>query len=199
MTSTLIKKHQFDTVFDSQKVFRLLLEAMSNPLRRVTIREFADKLFGEYPAFLAIAMTLLDNEMRFSTCENKELSDEISTLTLAAKGPIDTADFIFVCDPNDIKSVIGAAKCGTLSDPHKSAIVIIRNDESVQYPLTLIGPGIDGIITPLVSQIVKDTMILRDMQYYEYPQGIDLIFITSAGELFAIPRSTRMEAKTWRM
>lgn len=43
MTSTLIKKHRFDTVFDNQKVFRLLLEAMSNPLRSVSMREFAEQ------------------------------------------------------------------------------------------------------------------------------------------------------------
>ena len=141
MTLQLTKKHSFDLVFDSQKVFRLILEAMSNPARVVNISEYAIKLFGDYPdcvgkhpsavfttrslAFLALAMTLLDNEVSFSACENHSLTDEIASLTLAKKENIESADFVFVCDPNDIRSVIENAKCGTLSDPHKSATVII--------------------------------------------------------------------------
>ena len=45
MSSTLSKKYSFDSVFDSQKVFRLILEAISNPSRVVNINESADKLF----------------------------------------------------------------------------------------------------------------------------------------------------------
>lgn len=195
MISTLSKKHSFDTVFDSQKVFRLILEAMSNPARVVNIKEYADKLFGENPVFLAVAITLLDNEVRFNTCDDQDLSGEISSLTLAKSGQIESADFIFVCDQDNLKSAIKKAKCGTLSDPHKSAAVIIRNDGVSNCSLTLTGPGIDGKITAHVPQIVKDAMILRDEQNYEYPQGIDLIFVTSTGELFALPRLTRMEAQ----
>jgi len=60
MISTLSKKHNFDPVFDSQQVFRLLLEAMSNPTKVVNIKEYADKLYGGNPVFLALAMTLLE-------------------------------------------------------------------------------------------------------------------------------------------
>ena len=134
MISTLSKKHSFDTVFDSQKVFRLLLEAMSNPTRVVNIKEYADKLFGDHPVFLAAAMTLLDNEVSFNTCGNHSLSDEIASLTLAKREQIENADFVFVCEPNAIKSVIENAKCGTLSDPHKSATVIIGNNCDKKTP-----------------------------------------------------------------
>lgn len=50
--------HTFDEVFDSQKVFRCLLETMANPGRRCVIREQSQKLFGENPELLAAAMTL---------------------------------------------------------------------------------------------------------------------------------------------
>ena len=89
MTSTLLKKHNFDIVFDSQKVFRLILEAMSNPARVVNIKIFADKLFGENPEFLVIAMTLLDNEISFNIGENYLLSQEIASLTLAKTAEIE--------------------------------------------------------------------------------------------------------------
>lgn len=45
--------HQFDEVFDTQAVFRLLLDAMSNPTRTVSVAAQKEKLFGDYGAFLA--------------------------------------------------------------------------------------------------------------------------------------------------
>ena len=53
--------HQFDEVFDTQAVFRKVLEAMSNPTRTVSVAEQMEKLFGNHRAFLALGMTLLDN------------------------------------------------------------------------------------------------------------------------------------------
>ena len=191
MSLQLTKKHNFDAVFDSQKVFRLILEAMSNPARIVHINEYADKLKGAYPAFMAVAMTLLDNEVSFNTCENHLLLEEIASLTLAKREQIESADYIFVCNPNDITNVIDNAKCGTLSDPHKSATVIVQNDDGDECRIVLYGPGIDGQNEVQISQTVKNTLALRDAMKYEYPQGIDLLFISGEGELFAIPRLVR--------
>lgn len=190
MTLQLIKKHNFDTVFDSQRVFRLILDAMSSPTKIVNIKEYADKLFGDCPVFMAAAMTLLDNEVSFHVCGDYALSDEIASLTLAKQENLESADFIFV-NINDISGVIENAKRGTLVDPHKSATVIILNDNTSECSLTLFGPGIDGQKEIQTSGAVKDLIALRDVQNYEYPQGIDLIFISSEGELFAIPRLTK--------
>jgi alpha-D-ribose 1-methylphosphonate 5-triphosphate synthase subunit PhnH len=195
MISTLSKKHSFDTVFDSQKVFRMILEAMSNPARVVNISEYAAKLSGGHPAFLAVAMTLLDNEVSFNTCENDVLSDEIASLTLARRDEIESADFVFVSYQDDIKNAMENMKCVTLSDPHKSATAVIRNVDCPAGRVKLSGPGIDGHITVHVTQTVKHAVLLRDAQNYEYPQGIDMLFVSNNGELLAIPRLTRMEAE----
>jgi len=195
MISTLSKKHSFDLVFDSQKVFRLILKAMSNPARVVRIRKYADALFGDQPMFLALAITLLDNEVSFNTCENQSLSAEITSLTLTRRAGLESADFVFVSNPNRIKEVIGNVKHGTLSDPHKSATVIIRNDDEPNRLLTLSGPGIDCCVEILASNTVVDAILCRNEQNYEYPQGIDLIFISSAGELLAIPRLVSLSAE----
>jgi alpha-D-ribose 1-methylphosphonate 5-triphosphate synthase subunit PhnH len=173
MISTLSKKHSFDSVFDSQRVFRLVLEAMSNPGRTVHI--------GGGP-FLSLALTLLDNEVSFYAWG--ELSDEIVSMTLSKRDDMESADFIFTQDI----SVIEAAKCGTLADPHKSATVIIQNDGDPIRKLTLSGPGIDGRVEIQASQTVKDAITLRDAQNYEYPQGIDLSFVSADGGMFAVPR-----------
>jgi alpha-D-ribose 1-methylphosphonate 5-triphosphate synthase subunit PhnH len=198
MISTLSKKHNFDPVFDSQQVFRLLLEAMSNPTKVVNIKEYADKLYGGNPVFLALAMTLLDNETGFYTCGDLALQEDITALTLARNEQIGCADFIFVGDSlpdapqSCLKSVIENAKCGALADPHLSATVIIQNEGEHDIPLTLHGPGIDGHIVVRTTHTVTEALTARDAQYYEYPQGIDLIFVAGEGDLFAIPRLTRL-------
>jgi alpha-D-ribose 1-methylphosphonate 5-triphosphate synthase subunit PhnH len=195
MISTLTKKHSFDAVYDSQKVFRLILEAMSHPARVVSVIKYAEKLYGEHPAFLAIAMTLLDNEVSFNTCDNRLLSDEIASLTLAKKERKELADFVFIHETSDIKTVIEEVKCGTPADPHKNATLVLQNDGAAVFWLSFSGPGIKGRRSVPATRIVRDAVAFRDLQNYEYPQGIDLIFVSNAGELFAITRLTRMETE----
>lgn len=187
------KIHNFDQVYDSQKLFRLLLEAMSNPTRRVNIKEFAEKMYGENAEFLALAMTLLDNEVTFSTCENQEISDEIVSLTLSNREQSDLADFIFVSDSSLLSEVIETAKAGTLKDPQKSATIIVKDDGSEVVSLHLSGPGIKESVRFLTSGLVEKAIEIRDNNYFEYPQGLDLIFVTNDSELFAIPRLTKKE------
>jgi len=184
----LSKKHNFNEVFDSQALFRLILTAMSNPLRTVNIKEFGDKLFGDNADFLTVAMTLLDNEVSFNTCENRQLSDEIVSLTLSKRETIENADYIFVENSKDLKDTIENAKCGTLIDPHKSATIIVKIPSDKNVYLTLIGPGIDGSATIHTNGIVTNALDFRDSGFFEYPEGIDFVFIDTDCNLFAVPR-----------
>ena len=94
--------HNFDEVFDTQRVFRKLLEAMSNPGRIVSVSEEKDRLFGDFPSFLAVAMTLIDNEVSFSAAGNKELKQDIMLVTLSPEADTRTADYIFVTDRKSV-------------------------------------------------------------------------------------------------
>lgn len=188
------KIHSFDEVFDAQKVFRLILTAMSNPTRTVNIRSFADKLYGRDPAFLAVAMTLLDNEVGFSTCGDDPLSEEILELTLAKRESLENADYIFVSDPAELEGAIRSAKCGTLRDPHKSATILVKNVGQNACRLRLSGAGIKGTTEFFTTELVKIALDIRDGQFYEYPQGVDFIFVSESGDLFAVPRLTLREA-----
>jgi alpha-D-ribose 1-methylphosphonate 5-triphosphate synthase subunit PhnH len=188
------KIHSFHEVFDSQKLFRLILNAMANPAKEAAVSEFTQKLFGCAPDFLAVAMTLLDNKVSFY-CDNGTLSEEIVSLTLAKPETAETADYIFIGEPSALREHIERAKCGTLRDPHKSATLIVRTDEPCDRQLVLSGPGIDGEIQVLTSKTVQDALALRDAQCYEYPQGIDFIFLSSDGCLFAVPRLISWEVR----
>lgn len=182
------KLHSFSEVFDGQVVFRKILEAMSNPGRRVSLLEQAEKMYGDNKMFLALAMTLLDNEVGFCVCENKELAENMSLLTLSKEVPLEEADFILVEEEKDLPKVFEKAKCGTLSDPHKSATIIIKVEEDCEKTWNLYGAGVDGTLQIEVQETADKAMELRKQQAYEYPQGVDMAFVTDSGELFCIPR-----------
>lgn len=187
------KIHSFDEVHDSQQMFRLLLQAMANPLQKVDIKACADKLYGADKSFLAIAFTLLDNEVTFWTFDNDMLDGSIQSLTLSEKANCAEADFIFANSGEKLICAIENAKCGTPADPHKSATVIASISNDASEMLTMSGPGIDKALTLETDPVVIDAVNARDKMGFEYPQGIDLIFVDGRNHLFAIPRLAKKE------
>lgn len=189
------KIHSFDEVFDGQKVFRTLLEAVSNPGRVVSIEDEAQKMYGDNKAFLAVAMTLIDNEVTYNTCQNETLGKDISLLTLSREESLDKADFIFIEDRRNLPEVFENAKEGTLADPQKSATFIIKSEEEFTHDIKIYGAGIKDTMIARVPEIAVEAMELRDSRLYEYPQGVDMIFVTPAGKILAIPRLVLREGK----
>lgn len=187
MENKMKKKHQFDEVFDGQSVFRTILEVMSNPGRECSIAKQAGKMYGEYNICLAIAMTLLDNETTFYT-EEEQLAEEISLLTLAKKVEKEEADFFFLTGKSQVDSCIPQAKTGTLENPHKSCTCIVLTEEEPTVSLTIQGPGVKDQMELSVSSLVKHTLDKRDAQHYEYPKGVDVLFVTKQGRILGIPR-----------
>lgn len=187
------KIHQFDEVHDAQALYRCLLKALANPLKYVEIEQFSAKLFSEYPQFLAIALTLLDNETTFA-CFDDQLANDIHALVLAKRMNIDEADFIFVDEDEQLMESIELARCGTLLNPQHSATIFMNTRFDQLKKIKLRGPGINGSIEGEFSEIIDKALIKRDAMAYEYPQGIDLFFINQAGQLIAIPRLSIREA-----
>ncbi len=187
--------HTFDEVFDSQQVFRRLLEAMANPGRRCSIQTQSEKLFGNAPDMLAVAMTLLDAGISFCAPENPALTEQILLLTHAKPVPMGQADYLFVTSAEQLLAAVQNAKEGTLENPHASATLIVglpamRDEQAVR----LSGPGVDGQLSIVLPYPLTKAMQLRDEQEYEYPQGIDYIFLLPESELLCIPRLVKMEA-----
>ena len=83
--------------------------------------------------------------------------------------------------------------CGTLEDPHKSATVIVEITEEREKHLVFCGPGIKDCAEINTAKQVDEAVELRDAQAYEYPQGIDFLFLTAAGGLFGIPRLVKKQ------
>ena len=182
------KLHSFDEVFDGQKVFRTILEGMSNPGRILSISEQAEKLYGDDAAFLALAITLLDNEVSFFACENAGLSENIPLLTLSSETDMENADYIFVNDSEMLEEIFEKAKIGSLADPQQSATIFIKTELGGDNELKLYGSGIDKEISLFVSDVVYRAVNLRDKQRYEYPQGVDMVFVSKESNILCIPR-----------
>jgi len=189
----LERKHDFHTVYDAQAMFRLILSATANPSREVNIQPFANKLYGPFPHLLAVAMALLDNEVSHCVRENSDLAEGIAALTLSPKEALKAADFVFVTDQEMLEDAVHRAKCGTLRDPHRSATLIIWNHSKEKCALWLTGPGIAGAVTWHTTKLARLALQAREAQGFEYPEGIDFLFISESGMLAAIPRLVRWE------
>lgn len=185
--------HTFDEVYDSQKTFRTILEGMANPGRKLSLEEAAGKLYGKSPEMLAAAMTLCDSSVSFCCVEEEELADQIHLHTHSPKVPAAEADFLFVTDSSKLDAVFSEAKCGTLENPHISATIFVRDTGAEEQKLRLSGPGIQDSLECAVSETVCRALELRDAQHYEYPQGVDLVFIKPDGSFFCIPRLVKKE------
>ena len=102
--------HTFDDIFDTQKTFRLLLDAMANPSRVVSIQEGAEKLYGSKREMLTLAMTLLDKNTGFYTFGHTELDEQILLLTHAEKKTLEEADYVFVTEEEHLPEAFAKAK-----------------------------------------------------------------------------------------
>lgn len=191
--------HTFDEVFDTQTVFRLVLEAMANPTRTVSIAPMREKLFGNNPTFLALAMTLLDNEVTFHTCGDAGLKRDIQLVTLAEEASMAEADYLFLPDVAALVAAMAQAKCGTLVNPHQSATLLIRDNGEKTQQLSLYGAGIEGDTLFSCSEVVRRALELRQQQEYEYPTGVDFVFASDSGDITCIPRLVKRREQIWHM
>jgi len=196
-------KYGFHLVHDTQTVFRALLDATANPGREQEAKAQVARLKGASNGMeLAIALTLLDNEVTFFERDGA-LSEEIAFLTRARPEPLHWADLVFVGEGEDPDAVLPYVKSGTLERPDDSATVFVRVDENGEsLCAALTGPGIppesDSFDLPAAA-----TRWLRARQALaiEYPRGVDLVFFTAEGRFLALPRLTQIrEGETsWLM
>jgi phosphonate C-P lyase system protein PhnH len=189
-------KHDFDMVMGTQAVFRSLLDSMSNPGRLADISRYAGQ-FASRGEWLAPALTLLDNEVGFYWNGEPETAEEIRFLTGSSPTSIGRADFVFLPEPADPDEILRDVKPGTHEDPHDSAMIIASAGGSPEINAALRGPGVppDGRNASF-SRAERAWLEARDKQGYEYPLGVDLIFLRGCGELLSV---TRKVAAQWLM
>jgi phosphonate C-P lyase system protein PhnH len=206
-------KHAFDMVHGAQEVFRILLEVLSNPGRVLPLRPYAAQFTGQ-GRWLAPALTLLDQGTGFYWDGGTETGEEIRFLTGAPQVSLEEADFIFLSRSGNadgfLREMAGThagqarteaarflarVKGGTHLDPHQSALLFIAAGtgagEGPGSPVSLKGPGIppEGR-TIRLSPGEAAWCRARDERGFEYPCGVELVFLREDDSLLALTRKT---------
>lgn len=190
------KAFDFDFVFDTQYVFRKLLDAVAKPMSIVSIDK-VEKSFSAFPYLTALGCTLLDNATEFYVEKNSELAKSLNSLTLSKQTTIEKADYIFLSSElnyETIKTIFEKAKKGTLADPHKSSTIIIYCDDfDGDEKISIRSPGIKDVFKGETNKYIKTILEIRRGLPCEYPCGTDLFFINKKGEIFAYPRLAKLD------
>lgn len=191
-------KNVWDEDGDTQKLFRNVLDAMARPGTLVNIKPSVSKLgFDNNLYLLAIAMTLLDQEVTFHMHGDLKKFDSLLKLhTMARVDSWGKSDYVFVEGTEHF--AVNELKKGNLTYPDDSATVICQVERISLHPITgvgvlrfeLSGPGIQTKHTVYMDSLLNDTV--RDWQdgNSEYPIGMDWILVDTMGQVCCIPRST---------
>ena len=100
-----------------------------------------------------------------------------------------------------LPSVIEQVGGGTLEDPQLGATLSVECDAlKGDGELVMKGPGIENSARCQI-EIQADWIEARTEKNAEFPLGVDLIFVDSAGQILCLPRTTQInkEAETWLM
>jgi len=206
-----LKEKQFDEVFDSQAIFRNLIDAVARPGRIYTL----DKIAFEHtpvdlnPFVLSVFRTLCDNNVLIGGAGFNEGWLEylrINTATLLAA--IDEADYLLF-DGTLFAEDFSRLNVGDLEFPEVGATVVLlvktlsdengERSDSELLTLKMKGPGIKNEtflrITGLDIKYIETSNHLKEF----YPMGVDLILLDTSGKIAAIPRSIKVEVVPWDM
>ena len=206
-TQGVVREVAFDEVFDSQAIFRVLLDALSRPGKVIQLPGIA--WTGSPPGFPAAALsvlkTLCDHRVSFSLGRPNERRAWISYLEVNLSTPFrrpEEADFVLF-DGAGFDEEFAYLKRGTPEFPERSATALLCIGALADFQaapvetvrtLSLEGPGVEGRAALAVSGLDGRYVDERARANRFAPMGIDLILVDEAGRVAGIPRSTRVEA-----
>ncbi len=189
----------YDTVFDAQQHFRLLLDSMSRP-GKINTFPAADILppAGLNHAAALTGFTLLNPDVTYYIAGDN--SEDIATYllvnTASRQADIATADYIFL-PQGYYADALYDAQTGTPIYPEDSATLIASAHLISKQPhegslaITLKGPGVNGEAEVFVSGINPQLLDFIKEQNSEYPLGIDVIIADEHNNILGIPRSNK--------
>ncbi len=169
-----------------QKIFRIILEAMSRPGSVQDLRAFVN---GSCPG-KAVLATLLDAEVTLADPHGL-LEDQDWPLMQAGQSDPSHADYIY-CDGR--KTLDVEPRIGSLSSPDESATLVIEIDSLVgkTLPLRLQGPGIEDQCDISMDGLNMHWLEMRNDWVSAFPLGVDILFVDKHN-LIGLPRTTHLE------
>lgn len=187
----------FDKVFDTQRIYRLTLDAMARPGKVNALPALRlNPPAGLSQAAAAVALTLLDSETGFCVLPSDQaVKDYLMIHTGAAFYPLHSAEFI-VISGRESNPQLGEVCCGTLLAPEKGATLIMMVDSLAGTAggtkLRLSGPGIKESSLLNISGLDQENLKIIAEMNQEYPLGIDVIYADNSGNVACVPRSSSL-------
>lgn len=184
-----------EPVFESQDVFRMLMDSMARP---GTIRTVGPDVGQPEPlggAAGAIAVTLCDHETPVWLSVGLFKSAVGEWIGFHTGAPITRekaeARFAFV-EAGAALASFGLFSAGTQEYPDRSTTLVIEVAALGEgLPLTLTGPGIPHATTVLVTGLPEVFLRLWADNRALFPRGVDVI-LTAGKNLLCLPRTVRI-------
>ena len=197
---------RFDA-FESQRVFRSILDTISRP---GSIEQIPESIWQRVPSVLAPLLVLADVEttIHVSDVDTFAWADALVAATGARPSVIEESDLICVSSEavDRLAPILETARRGTALEPERGARVSIGVHDLRERgagtragsQLVLRGPGIDGDRAVCVDGLTKEHVDTWRRANSAFPTGIDVWMTTNDGRIVGIPRSTRIElSATW--
>lgn len=203
MTATAPQAKPFDIVFDSQAIFRTVLDAMARPGTVGLLTALDPRCpLPDFRPLAAVARTLLDHEVTFAVNPEESLSNtvELSRYLGAATGSRltapDEADYVIARGPLP-RGLLASLKRGTLAFPDEGATLLILAPDFATtigaLPVTLSGPGVPGTLATHLTGLSAENLAERRVANAEVPRGVDLLLVDPTGRVLCLPRTTKVE------
>jgi len=195
--STAIQGGFRSPVFDSQSVFRAVMDAMARPgsRRRVATLTAPPEPMSHLAGAVALALCDHDTPVWLDRHLSTPLVREwLGFHSGAAVTPIATeAHFAFAAAADDLVALESFAQ-GSQEYPDRSTTIVLQVDSfDTGVPLTLAGPGIERTATIASSPMPRHFIAQWRQNHARFPRGVDLILV-SRDEIACLPRTTRIEA-----
>lgn len=184
-----------DLVFDAQRVFRVVMNAMAHPGRVADLDSLPSPPAPLNRIASAISLSLLDFDtpvwLDTSTSSAAISYMRFHTGCLMVEHP-ETAQFVIITDPAAMPP-LSRLQIGTNDRPDRSATVLLQvADLSENGGWRLSGPGIDGTQRLSIDVPGIDLRPIFQENQRLFPCGVDTI-LCARRRLTAIPRTTRIE------
>ena len=190
----------FDRVFDTQRTYRLLLEACARPGKLLQLPEVSLEPPSGFTAFAAaIAFTLCDQETTFALLpQDPGVTEYLYLNTGARPVSVDQAGFVFGQAAAELAG-LQLVRRGDLLSPEEGATLVMLVASVMpcgpgEILIALSGPGVDGQRRFAVNGLALANLARVKELNEEFPLGVDAFIIDGQGRLAAIPRSA---AITW--
>lgn len=187
----------FDRVYDTQKIYRQMLDAMARPGKICPLPELnLTSVAGLSKFATGMVFTLLDSDTSIAVIPQNEVWLDYFHLNTGAKVTTPAqAEFIIVNGRDECKQILEINRGSLLSPETGSTVIIMVDRVAADGPgmgLTLTGPGINGQMRLVITGVNPANLAgIIDLNN-EYPLGVDVFFVDEVGNLTAVPRSSSL-------